>query len=273
VNNIIVRTLSGIVFISIIIGSILLGTSYLNTCMALFSLLGFYEFTQLLKKKEVELATFPLLLLGLILFFILIRYNGISLPLKLLLLILIFIISWSIEIWQKQGNPLLNVVYSSFGLLYCVLPFVTMAWINSLRGDLYGSNYLLIYFFLIVWTNDTFAYLAGRFFGKTKLFERISPKKTWEGAFGGLLFSAIAGFLIAYFTGLDSVFWIIASQIIALGAVIGDLFESLIKRSLNAKDSGNIIPGHGGILDRFDAAMFAAPLFLVWFYLYHFIIS
>lgn len=272
VNNLIVRTLSGIVFVAIIIGSIVLGANYLYACMALFSILALFEYTQLIKNKDIKVAVLPFLVIGIALFTLLLPNNTISLPLKFLLLILTLIVTWSIEIWRKQENPFLGVVYSTFGLLYCILPFVAMTWIESIRGDVYGSYYILIYFFLIVWSNDSFAYLTGRFLGKTKLFERISPKKTWEGTIGGLIFSALTGFLIAYFAELDILFWMIASQIIAIGSIIGDLFESLIKRSLNVKDSGNIIPGHGGVLDRFDAAMFAAPLFLIWFYIYHLIL-
>ena len=116
--------------------------------------------------------------------------------------------------------------------------------------------------FLLIWTNDTFAYLSGRFFGKTKLFERISPKKTWEGTIGGIIFTIIVGISISYWTiEYNMFFWVFAALLIAPCSIFGDLLESLFKRSLNIKDSGNILPGHGGILDRFDAAIFAIPFF------------
>jgi phosphatidate cytidylyltransferase len=121
---------------------------------------------------------------------------------------------------------------------------------------------------LIVWTNDTFAYLVGRFFGKTPLFERISPKKTWEGTIGGIFFAIVAAYLIAYFSEMDWIYWTIAAVIIAPAAILGDLLESAFKRSLQVKDSGNILPGHGGILDRFDATLLAAPLFFIFHIIY-----
>jgi phosphatidate cytidylyltransferase len=123
--------------------------------------------------------------------------------------------------------------------------------------------------YILIWTNDTFAYLTGRMFGKTKLFERISPKKTWEGTIGGVFVTLIFGFIIGAFINKgEELFWIISAMIIAPCAIYGDLLESLFKRSLNIKDSGTILPGHGGILDRFDAALFAIPFFYCWAMIY-----
>jgi phosphatidate cytidylyltransferase len=108
-----------------------------------------------------------------------------------------------------------------------------------------------------------------KLWGKTKLFERISPKKTWEGTIGGLLMTILAGYIIGTFVNTDrTLFWVVSAVIIAPCAVYGDLLESLFKRSLEIKDSGNILPGHGGILDRFDAALFAIPFFYCWTMIY-----
>jgi phosphatidate cytidylyltransferase len=114
---------------------------------------------------------------------------------------------------------------------------------------------------LLTWTNDTFAYLGGRFFGKKSLFPRISPKKTWEGTLVGIVFTAFAGIMIAFTTDTSTWFWMLASLLVAIASILGDLFESLFKRSLQIKDSGKLLPGHGGILDRMDATFFAVPLF------------
>jgi phosphatidate cytidylyltransferase len=123
--------------------------------------------------------------------------------------------------------------------------------------------------FLLIWTNDSFAYFSGRAFGKHKLFERISPKKTWEGTFGGILFTLLLGFIIgSYINKGEVLFWMISALIIAPGAILGDLLESLFKRSLAVKDSGKILPGHGGVLDRFDAALFTIPFFYCWSIIY-----
>ena len=266
VSNIVVRTISGAIFIAIIIGSILLPSACLNSCLGVFSILGLFEYTRLFQDKNVKINTIFLLIAGSSIYLLLLPDTAILAEIRFAAIFLIFIITWIAELWRKQENPLQSIAYSTFGLIYCIVPFSVMSFINTIPTA--GFEYSLLYFFLIVWSNDTFAYLTGRFFGRTKLFERISPKKTWEGTFGGLIFSGICVIVIHLFVNIDLLFWLIASQLIAIGAILGDLFESLIKRSLNVKDSGTIIPGHGGILDRFDAAMFAAPVFLVWLIIY-----
>ena len=120
--------------------------------------------------------------------------------------------------------------------------------------------------FIIIWTNDTFAYLSGLAFGKHKLFERISPKKTWEGFFGGLIIALVFGyFLHRFISEISLIQWLILTGIIVISSVIGDLVESLFKRTAGIKDSGNIMPGHGGMLDRIDSLLFVAQI--LYFYL------
>ena len=114
--------------------------------------------------------------------------------------------------------------------------------------------------FILIWCNDTFAYLTGRLLGKHKLFERISPKKTWEGFIGGLLFAVLAGVLLAYFLEWSYIKMITYGIVVGAIGTAGDLVESMLKRNVGVKDSGNILPGHGGILDRFDAVLFVVPV-------------
>ena len=119
--------------------------------------------------------------------------------------------------------------------------------------------------FVIIWTSDVFAYLAGSMFGKHKLMERISPKKTWEGSIGGLFFSLIAAYILSLLVPqLSLVEWMILTIIIVISGTLGDLVESLLKRNADVKDSGTIFPGHGGVLDRFDAVIFATPMVFVY---------
>jgi phosphatidate cytidylyltransferase len=123
-------------------------------------------------------------------------------------------------------------------------------------------------FFLLLWTSDTGAYLAGKSFGKTKLFERISPKKTWEGSIGGTILSLAVAYGISNVLGFDDVTtfdWMVIAVLVVIFGTFGDLFESLLKRNLHIKDSGTILPGHGGVLDRFDGLFLAIPA--VFFYL------
>ena len=153
-------------------------------------------------------------------------------------------------------------------LLYIVLPFVLAFQIHV--NDI-GEFPMVLGVFILVWTNDTFAYLSGNLIGKHKLYEKVSPNKTWEGFSGGLLAAAVMGYLLnSYvYTGnqFESDFWLIAALLLAPAAVIGDLFESWLKRRMHVKDTGNIMPGHGGILDRFDAMLFAIPVFYILLYL------
>lgn len=266
-SNIVVRTISGAVFIAIIIGCILWNTLALKICLGAFSLIGLWEFAKMIETKGVKINSTDLFVVGLIFYATLIDALYLNFIFKTAIISFMLVLIWVKEIWANQKNPIEILSYKTFGLLYCMLPFVIMNHINGIDF----LKYPLLFLFLIVWTNDTFAYLTGRFFGKTKLFERISPKKTWEGTFGGIVFSLTVGGLIAHFTNDSYIFWMVGAVIIAIGAIIGDLFESLLKRNLNCKDSGNIIPGHGGVLDRFDAAMFAAPLFLSWIIIFELI--
>jgi len=153
--------------------------------------------------------------------------------------------------------------YSVFAYFYIILPLACLFFIHWLN-PLYA-----LALFAFVWVNDTFAYLVGSAIGKRKLFERISPKKTWEGFFGGLIFAVFAGFLFSHFlmdycSTSNLIKWLGLAVVVVIFGTMGDLFESYIKRNLNVKDSGTILPGHGGLLDRLDSILFAAPAALLY---------
>lgn len=146
-----------------------------------------------------------------------------------------------------------------FGLFYIVLPFSLLYPIINYDGD--SNRYLIVLILLLVWSNDTFAYLVGSAIGKHKLFESISPKKTWEGAIGGAVCTMGLGYFLPTWLpiSLTAIDTIIIALIVSVFGSYGDLFESTLKRAANVKDSGNILPGHGGFLDRFDAFIFVLP--------------
>ena len=146
------------------------------------------------------------------------------------------------------------------GIIYCSL-FIPSWFFVFLKVASWDGFYpLFLGFVFLVWANDTFAYLTGRLIGRTKLFERISPKKTWEGTVGGFVFCMVTAWIISmFFTQLDVGGWLIMAVITAPAATLGDLVESMMKRKAGVKDSGNLLPGHGGILDRFDATIIASP--------------
>ena len=155
-----------------------------------------------------------------------------------------------------------NTALIAMGLGYIVVPLFLGTVIHL---EDHGSFPIILGVFLLVWTNDTFAYISGNLFGKHKLIERISPNKTWEGFFGGFFITILVGYLIDLYIFNGDSFWILAALIVSPAAVIGDLYESSLKRKNKVKDTGNILPGHGGILDRFDAMFFAIPFFYIWY--------
>jgi phosphatidate cytidylyltransferase len=159
---------------------------------------------------------------------------------------------------------------------YITLPFVFITKISFGVND-YNPK-IIIGLFILIWTNDTFAYIVGKSIGKHKLFEKISPKKTIEGFFGGLIFAIFAGYLIsmylikpsAQFSDKSILIWMIIAAIVGVIGTIGDLIESKFKRIAGVKDSGKIMPGHGGVLDRLDSVIFVAPfIFLFYKILYY----
>ena len=175
------------------------------------------------------------------------------------------------ELYLKKKNPLNNWAYAMFSQIYLALPFALLN-VLAFHSDetISVSQYnpiLALSIFIFNWVNDTGAYCTGMLFGKHRLFERISPKKSWEGSIGGGVFSIIAAFVMAYFFPFMSTgVWVGLGLTIVVFGTWGDLSESLFKRYLGLKDSGNILPGHGGILDRFDSAILAIPAAVVYLY-------
>jgi phosphatidate cytidylyltransferase len=169
------------------------------------------------------------------------------------------------ELYTKAEKPFTNIAYTILSLVYLTFPLFLFYLFSFSHSQSYNYKNILGFFFLL-WSSDTGAYFAGRFLGKHKLYERISPKKTWEGFFGGLLLSGAVAVLISnYYTNLSIAQWITVSVIIVVTGTLGDLVESMFKRSIQVKDSGSILPGHGGFLDRFDGLYISVPF--VFFYL------
>lgn len=165
------------------------------------------------------------------------------------------------SLYQKREKPFADIAYTLLGILYVVLPFASFVTLGFLTGS---YDYRIpLGFMLILWGNDTGAYLIGRFWGKHRLFERISPKKTWEGLIGGILLALVTSLLLAhYFPVLARWQWLGMALTVSIFGTFGDLVESMLKRSQQVKDSGAVLPGHGGLLDRFDGLLLAAPAVL-----------
>jgi len=170
------------------------------------------------------------------------------------------------ELYKKSDLPFSNIAYTFLGMVYAVVPFIFYVSSAFIAGS-YNFR-LALGFFLMLWANDTGAYLFGVKFGKHRLFERHSPKKSWEGFFGGIFTSILVAYLISiYYTDYAFYHWMAMGLIISCFGTLGDLVESMFKRSIDIKDSGKILPGHGGVLDRFDGLLLAAPVIFVYLYL------
>lgn len=183
------------------------------------------------------------------------------------ILFLIFII----ELFLKKGNPFGNIAITFLGIMYIAFPFSLLHYILNLNGT-YNFQILFGCWF-IIWSNDSGAYLSGSAFGKHKLFPRISPGKSWEGSIGGALIAYVITYIISgWYTSINRFDWFIIATILIVIGTLGDLVESLYKRSIGVKDSGTLLPGHGGILDRFDSLLMSIPFVFTYLYLHNLIL-
>ena len=262
-NDLVTRTLSGILFVGIIVAAILLGQWFFALVFLVLSVLGLFEFYKLVSKTGIKPQIVTGILLSIAVFSITFLYLSMVIEVTYFLIIIpLFFLAFVFELYRKKEKPFENIAFTFMGVIYISIPFSLLSgfvFTNSGYSD-YTPQILLIYFSLI-WLYDSAAYIFGVSFGKHRLFERISPKKSWEGFIGGAVSTMAAAYIISiYFTQLSMVNWMVIALIIVVSATFGDLSESMFKRSLGVKDSGNILPGHGGILDRFDAVFLSSPI-------------
>lgn len=260
-KNLITRSLSGIVFVIIVIGSLLLSPISFTILMLATSLIGLSEYAKLRPKTFNKSSdTISLILSGFVLFMViyLVQSNIVQAHF-LYLFILIFLTITVKTLLTNPTEAITKIAEFIFGLTYVVLPFVFMLGFYQPETSTKLPE-LLIGFFVILWFNDVFAYIVGSLIGKKKLYEKVSPKKTWEGTIGGTVLSVFSAYLLStIFLSLNLTNWLVIGFLISIFATLGDLTESMFKRQAKVKDSGNIMPGHGGILDRFDGLLLAAP--------------
>ncbi len=273
-SNFIKRSVTGIIFVSVLIGCTLWDAFSFGLLFLLISLLAVNEFCNIINKEDDVDINKRICMLGAAYLFFAFFYYGIdpsqtNIFIPYLLLLLYLIIS---ELYLKRKNPINNWAYSILTQLYIALPFALLnilAFHSSGEDGMSQYNPILpLSIFIFNWTNDTGAYCTGMLFGKHRLFERISPKKSWEGSIGGGVLSIIVSLVMAYFFPFMSTgVWVGLALTVVVFGTWGDLSESLLKRHLGIKDSGSILPGHGGILDRFDSALLAIPAAVIYLYL------
>lgn len=272
-NNFIQRTITGIIFVAVLVGGILGGPVSFSILFALITALTIREFGTIVSKQDgVQINKSICMLAGVFLFFGF-AYIGIAPGQNEILIPYLFLIIYLMiaELYLRRKNPLHNIAYTMMSQMYIALPFAALnilAFHTSLTGSASEYNPILpLSIFVFTWTNDTGAYCTGVLFGKHRLFERISPKKSWEGSIGGGVFSTIAAVIMAHFFPFMPLgVWIGLGLTVVVFGTWGDLTESLLKRTLGIKDSGNILPGHGGMLDRFDSTLMAVPASVIYLY-------
>lgn len=280
-KNLIVRTLSGGVMLAVLLGCVLGSPWSFGALLLAVVIGGMIEFYALASRCGAEPQRIVGVVTGIVLFvsgfvvYMLLTENfkpGLTLLLfGLPFLLVIFFASFVCELFRGRKNPLANIGTTFGGVIYVALPMTLLPFVSFFAATPHEPWSVLCVIFLI-WANDVFAYLVGMTCGRHKLCERISPKKTMEGFAGGVAGAIFVGAVAARCLGMSTTLWIVLAAVAAVTGVAGDLVESMFKRAAGVKDSGNVIPGHGGVLDRFDALLLATPFVLLCIVFYRMLI-
>jgi len=295
-NNFIIRTITGILFVAIMVTGICLRGDAMILLFAIITGLSLWEFCGLVNEHVADTTVnrFIATAAGVYLFLAMAGYcTGIVPPSAFVPYLLTIIYLFISELYLKQKNPIQDWAYTMLSQMYVALPF-SMINVLSFQADPQTGQIayhwmLPMSVFVFLWVNDTGAYCTGSLLGRHKLFPRVSPGKSWEGSIGGGIFVLIAAAIISQFaaTGtplgsasqelstlnaqLSTLKWLGLGLVVVFFGTWGDLVESLFKRTLGIKDSGNILPGHGGMLDRFDSSLMAIPAAVIYLYTLQFL--
>ncbi len=264
------RVVFGLIYGGFVIASSYFGPPYFYGLFFIFMIFSLYEFSNMIQQKSI----YPYIL-AVTSFISAIISNSNSLHLEedvlqkiivaFFTIVLYFTLITALVSSRKIAIQYLGRIFLS--LIYIIIPFSLLIMIPYLNHENEYNYTIIIGIFLLIWSNDVFAFLIGKNFGKHKLIERVSPNKTIEGFFGGLFFTFIAGYLISKYFGLSLQHWMVMAGIVGIFGVLGDLVESMFKRQAKIKDSSNFIPGHGGFLDRLDSIIFVSPFIFVYLFL------
>lgn len=264
-KNLSIRAISGAIYVGLLIGAIILGDVVTAVLGSLLAVLACREL-EVNTSGSANPSTWNVMWLLDSMCLVMLIFSpvsqGLYLPVWIGFWVLLLFIRFFTQIFLNQKNPLQSISIFAFVQLYLGIPFLILtAMVTAIPNP-----WVVVCVLSMIWINDTGAYLVGSTLGRHKMFPRLSPKKSWEGFLGGLIFSIGAAFIFAYCFHLpeaqvanDISAWICIAVVVTVAATLGDLFESMLKRSLNLKDMGSIIPGHGGILDRIDSLLFVLP--------------
>ncbi len=265
-NNFTKRIFFGAIYVGVLTFGILFSKITFISLFFILMLITLYEFVKMIQLKSV----FPFLIAVLLFIFanvlnvkdipsrLLSDYAGIALFLSFFGAFISILFAKKDEVVNHLGKIFLSIIYIA-------VPFTLIAQIPFINNEFTYVNTTILGVFILIWVNDSFAYLVGKNFGKRKLLERISPNKTIEGFIGGMVFTLVGGYVLSlYFTKMTLINWLVFAAIVSVFGVLGDLIESMFKRHAGVKDSSNFIPGHGGFLDRLDSVVFAAPFIFIY---------
>ncbi len=254
------RTITGAIYVLSVIAAVCIDRYVAAVYFGMIMILALREFIIVSAKAEVRLNAPMIYFVSVVSYLALVShafgfaYSAIAMFASLLCIIALAISA----LYVKSATPFTSMAYSLTAVGYIVLP-LSLSNLLFAMHDYFDCNVLLS-IFIFAWCNDTFAYLIGCKFGKRRLFERHSPKKSWEGFFGGFAATVLAGTLMWHFFSGNIYIWLLMAVVTTVVGTFGDLIESMFKRQMGVKDSGNILPGHGGILDRFDILLLVLPV-------------
>ena len=276
-KNLIVRTITGVLFVAIMVAGFLNAMAMI-VLFSIITALTLWEYTGLVNNyvADTTVNRFISTVGGVYLFIAVGAWasgivTGFAVLVPYILTIIYLLIS---ELYTKSANAVADWAYTMLGQLYIALPLALINILSFPVQDIqYYDMYLPLSVFILLWCNDAGAYCVGSLIGKHKLFPRISPGKTWEGSIGGGVIAIIAAGIIGYLVNnsdaghlLNVWEWLGLAVIVVVFGTWGDLVESLFKRTIGIKDSGNILPGHGGMMDRFDSSLMAIPAAVIYLY-------
>lgn len=272
-KNLLLRSITGILFVGVVVGCILWNAISFAALFTIVSVLTIIEFGKLANEYQKTSISQRITALGGATLFLSFTgyFTQVIGPVVFIPYLLIILFLLIRELYLKRSNPVDNWAYSMFSQMYIALPFALLNVLafhsNSEMTEVSYNPILPLSVFIFLWVYDTGAYAIGSMFGKHRLFERVSPKKSWEGFFGGLVIAMLVALILAHnFTIMSTLEWIGLAFTIVVFGTWGDLTESLFKRHFGIKDSGSILPGHGGMLDRFDSSLLAIPAAAIYLY-------
>ncbi|MDD3567108.1 MAG: phosphatidate cytidylyltransferase [Bacteroidales bacterium] len=262
------RTISGALFVILITGGIILGRFSFFIVFLVLMELTMLEFYRLTFKARVKPQYLYGMILGAIVFIINHLFAIGMLGHYIFLGIIPLVLSiFLIELYRNHQKPIHNIAFTLLGIIYVAIPFSLLNYfvLSHTSYHIGYRTHILLGYFILLWTNDSGAYVVGLSIGRNRMFPRISPKKSWEGLVGGLFFTILASWILSLtFIEISFFHWAVIGLITASTGIFGDLVESMFKRSVGVKDSGKIMPGHGGLLDRFDCVLLSAPIVFVY---------